>query len=76
MSVDGRAWQQARLARTPSTDTWVQWAVSVDVEAGDHEARVRATGLDGTTQTAVRTDVLPDGATGWHSVTFTALEEA
>jgi len=33
---------------------------------------VRATDKSGYTQTSVRTDVVPDGATGWHSVSFNA----
>ena len=70
--LDGGPWQTARLGSAPGNDTWVQWAGSVTVAAGKHELRVRATDKSGYTQTAVRRDVLPDGATGWHSVTFTA----
>jgi len=33
---------------------------------------VRATDNSGETQTSVRRDVVPDGATGWHTVVFTA----
>ena len=56
----------------PGNDTWVQWAGTVDVAAGSHRWRCRATDRSGYTQTAVRTDVVPDGATGWHTVDFTA----
>jgi DMSO/TMAO reductase YedYZ molybdopterin-dependent catalytic subunit len=72
ISLDGGDWQPARLARVPSEDTWVQWAATVDVEPGDHLVRVRATDSTGQVQTGVETDVLPDGATGWHTVDFTA----
>jgi DMSO/TMAO reductase YedYZ molybdopterin-dependent catalytic subunit len=72
VSVDGGAWTQATLAHVPSDDTWVQWRAELEVEAGDHELRVRATGKDGDVQTGVESDVLPDGATGWHSIEFSA----
>ncbi|HEX7738854.1 MAG TPA: molybdopterin-dependent oxidoreductase [Marmoricola sp.] len=70
--VDGGPWQPARLGGVPGNDTWVQWAGSVSVDAGKHELRVRATDKSGYTQTAVRQGVIPNGATGWHSVSFTA----
>ncbi|MFY0406699.1 molybdopterin-dependent oxidoreductase [Solicola sp. PLA-1-18] len=67
---DGR-WQQARLGRVPNVDTWVQWVVEWDAEPGDHVIQVRATDRSGYTQTSERADVLPDGATGWDSVSIT-----
>jgi hypothetical protein len=71
-SLDGGAWKGADLARVPSDDTWVQWVATVEVDEGDHELRVRATSKDGEVQTGVERDVLPDGATGWHTVEFSA----
>ncbi|WP_156887245.1 molybdopterin-dependent oxidoreductase [Nocardioides sp. CF8] len=68
LSVDGGEWQPAQLAQTPSEDTWVQWALTVSLDEGEHELRVRATDNDGLEQTGVRRDVLPDGATGWHTI--------
>ena len=70
--LDGDAWREAELGRVPDNDTWVQWAGVVDVRAGNHSLTVRATDRSGYTQTSVRTDVVPDGATGWHTVTFSA----
>ena len=70
--LDGAAWADADLGRVPQTDTWVQWSASVDVDPGDHRLVVRATDRSGYTQTSVQTDVVPDGATGWDSVTFDA----
>ncbi|HXH79179.1 molybdopterin-dependent oxidoreductase [Nocardioides sp.] len=72
VAVDGGEWQPAELAQTPSIDTWVQWALTVQLEPGDHELRVRATDKDGLEQTGVRRDVLPDGATGWHTIQVSA----
>ena len=74
VQVDGGAWQPAQVASPGTDDTWVQWAATVEVEPGDHLLRVRATDKDGVAQTGVERDVLPDGATGWHTVDFTARE--
>ncbi len=70
--VDGEAWVECELGRVPHDDTWVQWRTSVQVDAGIHTLAVRATDKSGYTQTAAKTDVAPDGATGWHTIRFTA----
>ena len=72
VSLDGGAWTPATLGSVPDLDTWVQWRAALPVAKGDHEVRVRATGRDGEVQTGVLRDVAPDGATGWHTVRFTA----
>lgn len=72
VQIDGGAWQPARLGGVPGNDTWVQWSAIVAVSAGSHEVRVRASDKSGYTQTAVRQGLLPDGATGWHTVRFSA----
>ncbi|WP_345454515.1 molybdopterin-dependent oxidoreductase [Nocardioides marinquilinus] len=72
VSVDGGPWQACELGTVPSTDTWVQWRLELDLAEGDHTAVVRATDKDGQVQTSVVADVLPDGATGWHDVSFSA----
>ena len=72
VAVDGGEWQPAELAKTPTEDTWVQWALTVSLAEGDHELRVRATDKDGLEQTGVRRDVLPDGSTGWHTIQVSA----
>ena len=68
VAVDGGEWLPAELGTTPSKDTWVQWALTVDLDEGEHELRVRATDKDGLVQTGVLRDVVPDGATGWHTI--------
>ena len=70
--LDGAAWAEAELGRVPDADTWVQWSATIDVEAGEHRIVVRATDASGYTQTSVQTDVVPDGASGWDSLTFNA----
>jgi len=73
VQVDGAPWRIARLGGVPDDDTWVQWATTVQVGAGAHEVRVRATDRSGYTQTSVQQGLLPDGATGWHTIGFTAV---
>jgi hypothetical protein len=70
--LDGNAWQPAEIGGVPNRDTWVQWAATVDLAAGDHTVAVRATDRSGYTQTSAVADVVPDGATGWHTIDFTA----
>ncbi|HET6626343.1 MAG TPA: molybdopterin-dependent oxidoreductase [Nocardioidaceae bacterium] len=70
--LDGEQWRKARLGRVPGIDTWVQWTASLDVAPGSHTLAVRATDRSGYTQTSVRRGVVPDGATGWHTIDFSA----
>jgi sulfite oxidase len=69
--VDAGPWQPARLGSDVSDDAWRQWVLEWDAAAGDHTIEVRATDKTGATQTEVRTDVAPDGATGHHTVRVT-----
>jgi DMSO/TMAO reductase YedYZ molybdopterin-dependent catalytic subunit len=70
--LDGADWVEADLGRVPGADTWVQWSSTVEVDKGEHRLVVRATDKSGYTQTSVRTDVVPDGASGWDSHAFDA----
>jgi DMSO/TMAO reductase YedYZ molybdopterin-dependent catalytic subunit len=70
--VDGGAWQQAQLSTEVSSDTWRMWRVELTLPPGDHTLECRATDLTGQTQTDALADPVPDGATGWPSVTLTA----
>jgi DMSO/TMAO reductase YedYZ molybdopterin-dependent catalytic subunit len=72
VQVDGGSWQPARLASTPNADTWVQWRAVLDLTPGEHQLRVRAVDEQGRTQTGAIADVVPDGATGWHTIDVTA----
>jgi len=69
-SVDGGEWTAAEIAALPTRDTWLQWKGVAEVEEGDHTVRVRAIDKNGQVQTGVEQDVLPDGATGWHTSDF------
>ncbi len=72
VAVDGGAWQEGTIASVPSGDTWVQWSAEIEVDAGSHRVKVRATDRNGVVQTSVERDVLPDGATGLHELDFTS----
>src|SRR5690606_26028979 len=64
-------WQQAELGAGYSDDTWRLWSFPWQAtQPGLHTITVRATDNTGRTQTADIADPVPDGATGWHSVTF------
>ncbi len=69
--VDGGPWAHARLAASPSVDTWVQWVWEWAAEPGNHTLEVRATDRSGATQPEKRTQPFPSGATGWHSTVVT-----
>jgi DMSO/TMAO reductase YedYZ molybdopterin-dependent catalytic subunit len=65
-------WQQADLGASYSKDTWRLWSLRWQAtEPGEHTITVRATDNTGAVQTPDVADPVPDGATGWHSVTFT-----
>jgi len=70
VSVDGGSWVEAQLGKVPSDATWVQWRAVVPLTKGHHQAQVRAVNANGESQTPVRHDVVPDGSTGWHRVSF------
>jgi DMSO/TMAO reductase YedYZ molybdopterin-dependent catalytic subunit len=71
IQVDGGAWQTTELATEVSGDTWRMWRTVVDLPAGRHSIRARATNADGTTQTENAADPVPDGATGWPGIVVT-----
>ena len=71
VSIDDGEWQPAQLGAEYSKETWRLWSFRWQAdEPGTHELRVRATDGTGAVQTSDQADVVPDGATGWHSVSF------
>ncbi|PXY38146.1 molybdopterin-binding protein [Prauserella flavalba] len=70
--LDRGPWREAELSTVVTDDAWRMWQVALDVtEPGSHQLTCRATDKSGYTQTEHRAPVVPDGATGWHTVTFT-----
>jgi hypothetical protein len=65
--IDDGPWQEATLGDDVSEDTWRQWTLPWTATSGEHVIQVRATDKSGYTQTDMRSDVAPDGATGWHT---------
>ncbi len=66
------AWQQAQLGAGYSNDAWRLWSLPWRADAaGAHTITVRATDNTGAVQTEQWADPVPDGAAGWHSVSFT-----
>jgi DMSO/TMAO reductase YedYZ molybdopterin-dependent catalytic subunit len=70
--VDGGSWRAATLSEEVNIDTWRMWRVELDLPAGSHTLEVRATDRTGYTQTSDRAEPIPDGASGWHTIVFTA----
>jgi DMSO/TMAO reductase YedYZ molybdopterin-dependent catalytic subunit len=69
--ADDGPWRKALLAPVPGLDTWRQWVLEWDAAPGSHRLEVRATDGTGAVQPQKRVPVIPDGATGWHSVVVT-----
>ncbi|WP_256127936.1 molybdopterin-dependent oxidoreductase [Arthrobacter sp. SDTb3-6] len=72
VQLDGGPWQGATLAAALNKDTWVQWQAPLDLTAGHHQLKVRAVDGTGAVQTGDIAPPAPNGATGWHTVEFTA----
>ncbi|WP_234320492.1 molybdopterin-dependent oxidoreductase [Streptomyces sp. SBT349] len=67
--VDEGPWHEAELADEATPDSWRQWVWRWEATPGEHRLQVRATDRTGTTQTDEDSSVLPDGATGRHTIT-------
>ncbi len=72
VALDDGPWLEAEVSSPLSARAWVQWRIGVDVAAGDHTVRVRATDGTGETQTGEVAPPRPDGATGHHTIRFSA----
>lgn len=70
VQVDDGDWIECELTSPLSDKAWVQWKTEIQARAGAHQARVRATDGTGTTQTAAPQRPAPDGATGYHEISF------
>ena len=66
--IDGGSWQEATLAAPLNDDCWRQWFLPWAAAPGTYVIAVRATDGTGETQTAERTDVAPNGASGHHTI--------
>ncbi len=71
VQVDSGPWRAAQLATEVSPITWRMWRITLDLAAGKHTVRCRATDASGHTQTTVTAPPAPNGASGLPSVTVT-----
>jgi DMSO/TMAO reductase YedYZ molybdopterin-dependent catalytic subunit len=71
LRIDNGDWLPCALSDVATGDTWRQWRVEWEAEPGEHTLTVRATDGEGNPQTSAVAGVIPDGATGLHSVTVT-----
>ncbi|MFM7069303.1 MAG: molybdopterin-dependent oxidoreductase, partial [Actinomycetes bacterium] len=71
--IDRGEWIAADLGAEHAATTWRQWVHRWTPTPGEHVIEVRATDGTGAAQPGERTPVAPDGATGWHAVTVTAV---
>ena len=69
--MDGGEWQDAELAEEVNTRTWRMWRTDFELAPGSHTVQTRATDRNGVTQTEMRADPIPDGASGWPATIFT-----
>ncbi|TJZ98927.1 molybdopterin-dependent oxidoreductase [Actinacidiphila oryziradicis] len=70
VQIDNGAWREAMLATADTPDTWRQWSYQwANVPKGSHKVKVRATDGTGTVQTSAVQDMVPNGATGYHTIT-------
>ncbi len=73
VSLDaGKTWQRATLKRPLSQFTWVLWEIPWQPQPGNYTVVVRAVDLQGNVQDPHEEGTLPDGASGYHSVSVTA----
>jgi DMSO/TMAO reductase YedYZ molybdopterin-dependent catalytic subunit len=70
--LDDGPWRPAELSTEVSRDTWRMWRIELPVAPGEHRLTCRATDTAGQTQTPLEAPPVPDGATGWPTITFTA----
>lgn len=69
--IDDGDWQAATLSTPINSDTWVQWVLEWQAEAGTHYVEVRAVNKNGDTQIEERAPIAPDGSSGWQRVLVT-----
>lgn len=68
--IDDEGWRPAELGASYSNDTWRLWSYRWVATEGTHTITARATDNTGAVQTSDEAGVMPDGATGLPSVSF------
>ncbi len=72
VSTDGgKTWKEAYVKPPLSGTSWVVWGYEwTPTTAGKYTVQIRATDGDGKLQVVKKADPYPNGATGYHSVTY------
>ncbi len=74
VSTDGgQNWQTALLKRPLSALTWVLWEIPWQPKAGTYEIVVHAVDLQGNVQDPTIAQPIPDGSSGYHTISVTAF---
>ena len=68
VKIDDGPWVAADMAAEVNGSTWRQWTHRWTATSGRHTVTARAIDKNGAIQTADRSEPLPDGVTGHHSV--------
>ncbi|RWZ53220.1 oxidoreductase [Labedella phragmitis] len=66
--IDDGDWQPATMSSPINDDTWVQWYVDWEPDAGSHYLAVRATDKAGNLQIEERAPIAPNGSSGWQRI--------
>jgi DMSO/TMAO reductase YedYZ molybdopterin-dependent catalytic subunit len=67
----GNSWQRATLKKPLSGLTWVLWELPWKPASGSYVVTVRAIDLEGNVQDPNQEPPLPNGSSGYHSITVT-----
>jgi DMSO/TMAO reductase YedYZ molybdopterin-dependent catalytic subunit len=66
--IDDGPWKPATLGAAYSNDSWRLWTYQWQAAPGSHTITVRATDNTGAVQTEQQASPMPDGASGWPSI--------
>jgi DMSO/TMAO reductase YedYZ molybdopterin-dependent catalytic subunit len=71
VSLDGgKSWKVATLKRPLSQFTWVLWEIDWQPTPGNYTIVARAIDMQGNVQNPAEASTLPDGASGYHSISI------
>jgi DMSO/TMAO reductase YedYZ molybdopterin-dependent catalytic subunit len=71
--IDSGPWIPAVLATSDTPDTWRMWSYAWQAERGSHMISVRCTDGTGTLQMSLVQGVIPNGASGYHSISVNVM---
>lgn len=75
VSIDDGPWTEADLADELSGSTWRQWSLPWEPSPGRHTITVRAVDNNKAIQTEQRSEPLPNGASGHHTIVVLVAEQ-